>query len=355
MDYCKLEIKKLLREKLFVIFVAICLCLNIGLCFFYSNARAIVNRMSSEELLQNGEKIYDELDGAALGKEYYNERYVDSSILSRLMKEKYATLQNAIDLLNDEDAGLSFYAGEITPAVHEALFVYQLKTLLIECVLLISFLCLRTFSMERQNETVSLLYSSHRGRHIAVDKVLANGIMVFFYSAVLIAVSLTVFFCNWDFSGLWNMNVASSFNYVTESNEIIFHKPFITWASMTLKEYFVYSLLLMGAILVVWWLISNIVALLVNNDLIGGILLAAFLCLPYFGMILFPGLHLALPFCLSTFTLSTVIYYSQMWFTDLGYYTLFAYQEMWIVLIHLLAAGFAIGFGFGCFRRKELK
>lgn len=354
MVYWKLEIKKLLHEKLFVIFLAICLCLNIGLCFFNSYARDYVNQLSAEDFTQNGETIYAEMDGAALGTAYYNERYINSSILNQWMKEKYDTLQNAIDLLDNEGADLSFYAGEMTPIVHETLFAYQLKALLIECVLLISLLCLRAFSMERQNETAALIYSSQRGRNIAKDKILSNGVVGFLYCIILIAVSLIVFFCIWDFSNMWDANIASSYNYVIEASEAIYMKPFITWTSMTLKEYLIFSLLLMGAIIACWWLISNIVALFITNDLFGGLLVAAFLCLPYFGLIIFPDLHLTLPFYLSTLSLSTVIYYSQMWFTDLGHYTLFAYQEIGIVIVHLLIATGIIGFGIKHFGRKEL-
>lgn len=352
--FFKLEIAKLLQEKLFIIFLALCLCLNIGLCFVDNYARETVNQLSAEDFSQNGEKIYNELNGASLGTAYYNQRYIHSSILNQKMKEKYDSLQNAIDILNADNADLSFYAGEMTPVVHKALFEYQLKALLIESVVFLALLCLRTFSLERQNETVSLIYSSQRGRKIAKDKIFANGIVGFLYCAVLFLTSLAIFFSKWDFSNIWNMDISSSFNYVNDINDPIYMKPFITWASLTVKEFFVYSLLLIGAFLIAWWLISNILALFISNDLLGGLLIAAILFLPYFGVMMFPGLQLTIPFYLSTLTLSTVIYYSHMWFTDLGNYSLVAYQEVSIVLIHLLIAMLVIGFVIRYFQRKEL-
>lgn len=354
MTYCKLEIKKLMQEKLLIVFIAICFCLNVGLCHIHSYARETVGRLSNEDFSQSGDKIYDQLDGAALGTAYYNVRYVHSSILNQWMKGKYDHLQNSIDILNRKDADLSFYAGEMTPAVHEALFAYQMKALLMECVLFLSLLCLRAFSMERQNETAALIYSSRRGRLIVKDKILANGIAGFLYCTALTLISLTVFFCTWDFSCLWDMNISSSFNYVHEADDAFYRKPFITWTSLTVKEYFLYSLLLIVAILVVWWLGSNTIALFASNDLYAALLVAAFFCLPYFGLLIFPRLRLTLPFYWSTLTISTVIYYSHMWFTDLGHYTLFAYQEVGIVLVHILAAILTIGWGVRFFRRKEL-
>lgn len=352
--FLKLEIAKLLQEKLFVIFLVLCLCLNIGLCFIDNYARETVNQLSNEDFSQTGEKIYDEMNSANLGTAYYNQRYIHSSILNQKMKEKYDSLQNSIDILNDDNADLSYYAGEMTPAVHKALFEYQLKALLIESLVFLSLLCLRTFSLERQNETDALIYSSRRGRKIAKDKIFANGVVSFLYCAVLFLVSLAFFFIRWDFSNLWNMNVASSFNYINDMNEPIYMKPFITWTSFTVKEYFVFSLLLIGLLLIAWWLLSNLIALLINNDLLGGLLITAILALPYFGVMLFPGLQLSIPFYLSTLTLSTVIRYSHMWFTDLGHYTLVAYQEVGIVSIHLLATVIIIGLALRYFQRKEL-
>ncbi len=354
-NFFKLELAKLLREKLFIIFLTLCLCLNICLCFVDNYTRDAFNRLSAEDFSQNGEKIYHELDGASLGTAYYNQRYIHSSILNQKIKEKYDHLQNAITILNNTNADRSFYAGEMTPVVHKVLFEFQLKALLIECTMFLSLLCLKTFSLERQNETSAVIYSSKRGRKIVKDKIIANGMIGFLYCFILFLSSLTVFFCNWDFHNIWNMNISSSFNYISEPNDPIYMKPFITWTSMTIKEYFIYSLLLMGAFLIAWWLIANTIALFINNDLLCGLLIAAILVCPYFGVMLFPGLQLSIPFYLSTLTLSTVIYDSHMWFTDLGHYSLVAYQEVGIVLIHLLIAMLFIGFATYYFRnRKEL-
>ena len=94
--FLKLEIAKLLQEKLFVIFLVLCLCLNVGLCFIDNYARETVNQLSNEDFSQPGEKIYDEMNSANLGTAYYNQRYIHSSILNQKMKEKYDSLQNSM-------------------------------------------------------------------------------------------------------------------------------------------------------------------------------------------------------------------------------------------------------------------
>lgn len=352
--FLRLEIRKLLQEKLFVIFLVLCLCLNIGLSFAYNDARKTLHQFSEETFSGQGEKIYDELNGAALGTAYYNQRYIHSSILNQKMKEKYDRLQTAIDRLDDENADLDFYAGEITPLVHKSLFEYQLKALLVESVVFFSLLSLRTFSMERQNEMAALIYSTKRGRKIAKDKILANGIVGFLDCTVLFAASLMNFFMRWDFRNLWNRNVSSSFHYINDRNDSIYRKPFLTWTSLTVKEYFIGSLMLILLLLIAWWLLSNVTALLVRNDLFGGLFLGAILVLPYFGIKIFPGLQWSIPFYLSTLTFSVTIYDSHLWFTDLGHYSLIPYQEVWVVFAHLLIAVAAIGFVVQYFQKKEM-
>lgn len=354
MIYCLSEVKKLLREKLFVIFIVLCLCLNIGLCFSDSGTRTAVNRLAQSGELLEGKKIYDTLDTNAIGSFYYNERYIKSSLLNQWIKAKYEKLQQSVGLLDAEDADLSYFAGEITPSVHEALFVYQLKTLMIECVILLSLLGIRSFEMEQQTEMAALIYSSCRGRRIAKDKILANGIVGTLYCFILIFVSLAVFFASWDFGGLWDANMASSFHYVIDPDDPIFRKPFLTWQSFTLKRYFACTLALMAGILLAWWLLTNLIVLLTRNIRCGQMALAAVICLPFFGLILFSELYLPRLFYLDTLTLPVVIYCNQWWFTDLGNYSLFAYQEVWTVTLHLLLLAGGLMAGLRYFKRKEL-
>ena len=127
-------------------------------------------------------------------------------------------------------------------------------------------------------------------------------------------------------------------------------KPFITWADMTVKNYFICSVLLIAGILAVWWMISNITALFICNELAGGLFIAALLCLPYFGLMIFPELHLSVPFFISTLTISTVIYYSHMWFTDLGCYTIIEYQEVLIIIAHLAVSALIVVCGIKYFK-----
>lgn len=217
-----------------------------------------------------------------------------------------------------------------------------------------SLLGIRSFEIEQQREMAALIYSSGRGRKIAKDKILANGIIGALYCLALTFVSLAVFFASWDFSRLWDANMASSFHYVIDPDDPIFGKPFLTWQSFTLKRYFVCTLALMAGLLLAWWLLTNLIMLVTRNIRYGWMTLAAVICLPFFGLILFSELYLPRLFYLDTLTLPVVIYCNQWWFTDLGNYSLFAYQEVWTVTLHLLLLAGGLMVGLYYFKRKEL-
>ena len=53
---------------------------------------------------------------------------------------------------------------------------YQLKALTAECIVFLSLLCLRAFSEELRSRTGDIVYSSRRGRDIAIDKIIADGV-----------------------------------------------------------------------------------------------------------------------------------------------------------------------------------
>lgn len=354
MQYVYMEVKKLLQEKLFLVFIMLSLGLNIGLCFSAEDVRAAVCQMAACGADSEGGKIYDTLNTNAVGSYYYNERYIHSSVLNRWMKAKYEKLQASVDRLDAQDADLSPFAGSVTPLVHEALFTHQLKALLLECVLIISLLGLRSFSVERQMEMVSLIYCSRRGRRTARDKIIANGIVSALYCLFLIVSSLAVFFMSWDFSMLWDANMASSLNYVIDPDDPILMKPFITWDSFTVRQYLGCSAALMAGVLSAWWLLANFVAVLVGSAYRGGMMLAAVMCLPFFGLTLLPKFYLSRLFYADTLTLSCVIYCNQWWFTDLGNYALSAYQEVWTTAVHTLVLTACLGAGLKYFGRKDL-
>ena len=147
--------------------------------------------------------------------------------------------------------------------------------------------------------------------------------------------------------------MASRFHWVSDDN-LPFQKPFLTWASFTVKEYFVASLLLEMVLLAVWQLISSCVSILIPHSARGFLVHAAILISPYFLSVFFVSLELWWPFYLNTFSISMLTFHQHMWFTDLGAYELIPWQEVWSAAIHFLVFLILFFAAVKRFQRKEL-
>ncbi len=378
-----LEIKKLLLNKVLYLFIGACLIFNFAIIALTSDERDFVSYVSEtvnitgdqanaafleylnaqpenpfrNRLIANcadAEKIYDSFDAVTMGKDwYYDEYYTRAPFLTGLLMKKYEKLNNYVQQLNLANADLSVYAADATNKVHDALFTYVLKSLLIEGFILISFLTIYTMVMERQNFTTAIVYCSRRGRSLVKDKMVAAGIVNACCILFLYVITLLILFSVWDLDGIWDSNVASCFHKVRDDN-LPFDKPFLTWASFTVKEYFVASLLLEIILLAVWQLISSCVSILVCHSANGFLINAAILISPYFLSVFFVNQELWWLFYLNTFSISMLTLHQHLWFTDLGVYELIPWQEVWSAAIHLLVCVIFFFATVKRFKRKEL-
>ena len=170
MNCLKEEIRNILYNKTMIVFMVICIIFNIGLIIATSSKSGEWKKMSENYEYQSGQEIFKDIDGSELGLAYYDERYQKSNTLVAWMHEKYQKLESSLEMLSEQQADLSTYAGELTPYVHMVLFEYLTKALMIEGMLLFAFLVLETFFMEYHNKTAYIVYSSFRGRRTAFDK-----------------------------------------------------------------------------------------------------------------------------------------------------------------------------------------
>ena len=352
MNCLKEEIRKILYNKSMIVFLVICTIFNIGLIIATSSKSGELKKMSENYEYQSGQKIFKDIDGSELGLAYYDERYQKSNTLVAWIHEKYQKLESSLEILSEQQADLSTYAGELTPYVHTVLFEYLTKTLMIEGILLFAFLVLETSFMEYHNKTAYIVYSSFRGRRTVFDKMYAVLIIGMFCLAALSLLCYFIFFHMWDFEKIWDSNIASSYNYINDYDDPIFMKPFITWTSFTVKQYFCVSIVLMIGIWLSWWLFSTLIVL-ANKKISAAICaLAACLIFPYFGLFLFrqiPELYF-----LNNWSITVNVYINQMWFTDLGYYTLFPWQETLSVVLHLFLGMTGLYVVYILFRRKDI-
>lgn len=378
-----LEIKKILSNRTLYFFIEACLFFNFAMIALTGGERAyvsyvgeIINNAGGQvntafleylneqpentfrsRLIENCadvEKIYDSFDAAALGEDwYYDKYYTGAPFLTGLLKNKYEALDNSVQRLDSDNADLSIYAADATGKVHDVLFTYVLKSLMVEGFIINSFLTIYIMGMERQNSTAAIVYCSRRGRVLVKDKMVAAGIVSAICVLFLYAITLLILFSVWDFGGVWETNVASCFHKVTDDN-LPFQKPFLTWSSFTVKEYFTASLLLEMILLAVWQFISSCIGILSSHSAKGFLVAAAILISPYFLSTFFVNMKLWWLFYLNTFSVSMLTLHQHLWFTDLGAYELIPWQEIWSGAIHLLSCIILFFVTIKIFKRKEL-
>lgn len=382
MKLAGLEAKKILNTKAVYIFTGACLIFNIILIILTSGAHDYIKYVGEAvdiagdqiddsfmeyletqpenvlrdrlaESCRGAGKIYDVFDTQAFFRNYYNEHYLETSFLVRLFHAKYKKLDESVRLLNSVNADLSVYAVETTNHVHGILFTDVLKALLVEGIMIISLFTIFCFGIERQNLTDAIIYSSKKGRMLVKHKVVASGAVSICFVLLLYIVTLTLFFTIWDFNGIWNTNVSNSFHYVIDLN-LPYNKPFLTWISFSVKEYFIASLLLEMAVLVSWWLVSSCIGILSSHSAKGFMILAAFFISPYFLSRFFEILHLWWLFFINTFTISMLTLNQHLWFTEMGVFEILPWQEVLSVLIHLPVCSIILYTAIRIFGRKEL-
>lgn len=128
---------------------------------------------------------------------------------------------------------LSNYFGEQTYYHHSTLFKIMFMAIIAESCLLALFTALISVTYENLRGTDYIINTTKVGRWILRTKLCASLTAAIALTAVILGVSLCVFFLRFNFSGVWNDNVSSMFNYAVNENG----KPFMTWYSFTIQEY----------------------------------------------------------------------------------------------------------------------
>lgn len=283
---------------------------------------------------------YDTRDLAGL----YEGVVKDSPAAVRLMSWKYTLLAERAAHLSGTGAAMDLYAGPVTHDAHQFLYDTLFRAVVTESLLVGMLSMLYLLGFEGQRRTVSLICASRSGRKLYGKKVLAGLTAAVFLYILLAAVTLGVYFCLWDYGGVWGGSVSSQFNYLTD---MLFRRPFLTWGDFTVGGYLAAELTL-GALLtaVCGLLLRNVYAsaLVLAVVCFGGVGLTAMLA----QMGLWCGYFASLvhPAC--------VWLGIGGWFTELGLSGAAPWQETVSTGLDLLAFGLGTALSLRLFRRKDI-
>lgn len=220
----KLELKKIMLLPVIIVFAALSIVLN----------AVIVVTSNDYTLKYEGEiiNIFEEFNTSQIAETYIMKYGITGKNADNI-RNKYEKLQPVIDKKAVNGDALSNYFGGRTYYLHGMLFNIMFIAIIGEGCLLALFAGLISVTYEKLRGTEHIISATKVGRRVLRTKLCAALTAAIAMTAIILGVSLWIFFLKFNFSDVWNDNVSSMFNYAV--NE--FGKPFMTWQSFTVKEY----------------------------------------------------------------------------------------------------------------------
>lgn len=249
----RFELKKIMLLPAMICFVALCIVLN-----------AVIAITSYNDYSSNYEaeivNIFEGLKTSEIAETYIR-KYSITGENAENVRNKYEKLQPVIDEKATNGDALSNYFGEQTYYRHNTLFKTMFMAIIAESCLLALFTALISVTYENLRGTEHLISTTKVGRRVLMTKLCASLMATIALTAVVIGVSLSVFFLRYNFSGVWNDNVSSMFNYAVNA----YGKPFMTWHSFTVKGYLLATIGMTFGLVVCFCLLGYAAGAFVRN------------------------------------------------------------------------------------------
>lgn len=291
--------------------------------------------------------IFEDFDASNIAEGFIAKHHVTGSNADNIRK-KYAKLQPIIDEKAVNGDALSNYFREQTYYRHGLLFGTMFLVITAESCLLALFAALVSVTYENTRNTEHIVCASKVGRRIVQSKLCASLTAAVCLTAIILALTLGVFFAKFDFSGVWGDNVSSAFNFAAYSYAI----PFITWHSFTIAEYFWAVIGALFSLTICFCLMGYSIGIFAKTSygaFIGSILVVVlpFIVKPLFsiGSITLSALNL---------TPTNLCLNSAEWFTDGNAGILWANFESVGLAISIAVLAFASFTAAKIFRKREL-
>ncbi|MGM8363947.1 hypothetical protein ACLIBG_00565 [Virgibacillus sp. W0181] len=334
------ESKKILFQPVVIGFVIFCILLNGTFILLTYNDYQFDRNINSVN-------IFTDFQADNIAQDYIQKYDVTGKKADNIIK-KYEKVQKVIDQKAENGDALSFYFGTQTPYVHSTLFGLIFMLIIAEVCLIGLFLGIFSTTFEKINGTESVVYASNIGRKIIWKKLNAVWIGTLLTSVVVVGMSLTIFFLQFDFSGVWFDYVSSGFNYAVGE----FGKPFITWNRLTVVQYLWATIALTIGLAICFALIGFTAGIFVRNSyttfLISVIILGGLFVVKY----LFPiGSTVRAMLGMTPVWLWKT---SHEWFTDGGADIIWKYYETIGLSASFLGLSLLILIGTKVFAKKEI-
>ena len=294
--------------------------------------------------------IYRDYDLQRLS-DFYADFLEGSPIAMDIMAKKYERLAARVEHLSRTGAAMDLYAGPVTHNAHQFLYGTLLRAILTEGAVLGMLSMLFLLGCEGQQRTAASVYASRTGRKTIRYKVLAGTVWALWMYLLLAAVSLGALLLFWDWRGIWNGSVSSQFNYVID---LLFRRPFFTWADFTAGSYLMAAICLGGLLTVVFSMLAAVCGTLMQNVYLSALVLILLLCGGMGAQAFCAQTGLWTGYALLTFQPASIWLVVNGWFTELGLNAFFPWQETVGTGAGAAAMGLGIVLSLKRFDRKDV-
>lgn len=297
------------------------------------------------------ENIFADYDTGRELTGFYRQVMKEDPMAQEWMAWKYRLLQGRVDHLARTGAAMDLYAGPITHASHQYLWDTLFRAVVTEGLLLGLLCALYLVGHEELAGTAALTCASRTGRKLWRSKVLAALLAALGLYALLALCTLGPYLVLWDYGGIWSASVSSQFNYLVD---MLYARPFLTWADFTVGGYFAAMVAAGGGLVAVFTLIGAAAGLTTGHTY-GAAIAAAALCALMLGLSsLLANLGLWSVYLFTTFAPVNLWMSIGGWFTELGQAGAVPWQETVGLTLNLLAWGGLTLLALRRFARKDV-
>ncbi|WP_171005576.1 ABC transporter permease subunit [Bacillus sp. E(2018)] len=249
---------------------------------------------------------------------------------AKTVREQHKALKPRVDeLIQNKEHLHLFFHGKMF-GTHSFLFKTLFGFMLFQGMILIVLFTAFIVNYEFEHKTALVTYATKRGRRLMWDKLLVSIFASTLVTVALLAITLSVYFIMFDYSGLWNVPISTGF--LIELNNI----PFISWWDVTFIQYLLMSCGLVVNCQILFVLITFCLSMLIRNS---------YIVFTLFGVLFMAGLYI--PSLMpkdSTMLLYThfspfiLVMNVKKWWMENGVFTTFKYYEIITVTGWLVAS-----------------
>lgn len=284
--------------------------------------------------------------------EYYTSLYQISGSAAQRLERKYEWLQGSADQLAARDASLSLSAAGMTKPLLDSLFKVLCRMVITQGMILGVMMALHSYGYEGLSRTEAGVYASRTGRAVQKSKLAASAIGALAAYALLAAGSLLVFVLAWNLGPIWSASMSSQFYYVRATGVVF---PFLTWSHFTVGAYLGATLLLGGAMVLIFHLLGFGAGLIMGNTYYGFVLCFLFVVLEFGALMVCGNGGFWSLYQIIQWTPIALWCGQNLWFTGLEFGPTVPYQECLAALVCLIALGLLVFVLYRRMLKKDVK